>query len=83
MRAKMQVTGVEPYGEGEAQTSETLHLSAVAKSEGYGDDGADENNTFAKFTPTADAHLQIANPELFGKFAVGDEYYVDFTKVES
>jgi hypothetical protein len=60
-------------------TTETLRLRAVPRSEPYGEDGLDENNTFARFTPMAELHMVIANPALQGKFSVGQEFYVDFT----
>ena len=74
MRAKMRIDSVEKY-----DTNENLTMSAVCKAEGYPEDGSDENNTFAKFTPSAGLTICIANPELFGKFVVGQEFYVDFT----
>lgn len=77
MRAKMKVSSVTPCGE----TAEKLTFSAVGASS-YGDDGSDENNTYAKYTPSASVELTVANPELLGKFVEGECYYVDFTKVD-
>jgi len=76
MRAKMKVTSVEELDQGE-----NLHLAAVSKPEGYDSEGNDENNTFAKFTPSASAEMYINNPELKGKFKPDQEFYVDFTEV--
>jgi hypothetical protein len=76
MRAKMRVSRVENFSE----TSERLHFSAVSAKQ-YPSDGSDENNTFAKFTPSADLSMSITNPALVGKFTEGEEYYLDFTKV--
>lgn len=76
MRAKMRVNNVE---RSDNSNSETLHLSAVCKSEGYPADGSDENNSFARWTPSAEMKITVTNPELFGKFRVGQEFYVDFT----
>ena len=45
-------------------------------------DGLDEDNTFAKFSPSVDLGITIANPALWGKFAVGDKFYLDFTPAE-
>lgn len=78
MRAKMKVHNVIPHG----PSSETLQLSAVCPASGYPADGSDENNTFAKWTPNASLSIQITNPELVGKFPVGQSYYVDFTLAE-
>jgi len=56
-----------------------LVLSAVYKKDGYPEDGSDENNTFARFTPSATLTMVISNPELVGTFKSGEEYYLDFT----
>lgn len=56
-------------------------LSCVAKNGAYPEDGSDEDNTFAKFSPSGVLDMQIANPDLLGKFKVGDTFYVDFTPV--
>ncbi len=77
MRAKMKVTNVVKQGE----ACEELSFSAVSKSDGYPEDGSDENNTFARWTPTAELTMSITNPDLIGKFTEGQEFYVDFTPV--
>ncbi len=74
MRAKLEVTGVEKH-----EMCENLTFRAVGKAGAYPADGSDEDNTFAKFTPSANLSLGIANPALFGKFEVGQKFYVDFT----
>ena len=76
MRAKIKVTSVKP-----GETYEELTFNAVSKSDGYPADGSDENNTFAKWTPSAELNMTITNPNLIGKFTVGQEFYVDFTPV--
>lgn len=76
MRAKMKINSVLSFG-----TGETLKLSAVAKN-GYDSEGNDENNTYAKFTPSASLEITIMNPNLLGKFKVGEEYYLDFTPAQ-
>ena len=78
MRAKMRVSAVTPHNE----TWEELAFSAVSKSDGYPDDGSDENNSFAMWTPSAELKMSITNPALIGKFTVGQEFYVDFTAVD-
>lgn len=84
MRAKLKVVNIEALklsSEDESKTTqENLTFSAVCRSEGYPEDGSDENNTYAKWTPTADLQMIITNPALFGKFKVGDEFYVPFIK---
>ena len=84
MRAKMQVCFVEEhfFGPDKSKSSETLTMHAVAASK-YPEDGSDEDNTYAKFSPGADLKINIANPALFGKFAIGQKFYVDFTKADN
>lgn len=81
MRAKLQVgfVQVHNYGENGAVSQETLTMHAVSKSTAYPEDGSDEDNTFAKFSPGANLVINIANPALWGKFKVGEKYYVDFS----
>ena len=54
----------------------------VCKKDGYPEDGSDEDNTFAKFSPSGSLELVVANPALIGQFNPGDTYYLDFTKAE-
>ena len=68
-------------GNAPTKNSETLKMHAVAASK-YPEDGSDEDNTFAKFSPGADLSINIANPALWGKFKVGQKYYVDFTSAD-
>lgn len=84
MRAKMRLTKVDSYvnqynnPEGKV-TQENLTFNAVSKSEPYPADGSDEDNTFARWTPTAQLTMSVLNPNLLGKMKVGDIFYVDFT----
>lgn len=79
MRAKLQVSLVQEhfYGENGTKSHETLQMHAVCASQ-YDENGLDEDNTFAKFSPGASLVIQIANPVLFDKFKHGDKFYVDF-----
>lgn len=77
MKAKLKVVSVEK-GEGWEQ----LKFGAVAAKQ-YPSDGSDENNTYAKWTPTAQLSMTITNPSLHGQFEPGQEFYVDFTPAES
>lgn len=81
MRAKVSVGSVIPTGiDGDGKiTQERLVFHGVAKSDGYPADGTDENNTFAKWSPSVHFDMQVTNPALIGKFAPGDTFYVDFT----
>ena len=60
------------------KTCETLHMHAVA-AKSYPADGSDEDNTYAKWSPGANLQMNVANPNLWGKFKHGDKFYVDFT----
>lgn len=79
MRAKAKLNHIQ-YNQG----SETLVFNPVAKPSGYDETkGLDEDNTFAKYSPSGQFILTVANPALLGKFTIGETYYVDFTKVEA
>lgn len=75
MRAKMQLQKIEQHMYGE-----TLHFAAVARKDGYPEDGSDEDNTYAKFSPSGELRLHVANPALIGQFKPGEKYYLDFQK---
>lgn len=81
MRAKMGVTGVQEFYDGAdgAKSQETLSFSAVGASS-YPNNGHDEDNTYARYTPMASLNIAVMNPALFGKFKVGQKFYVDFTE---
>ena len=79
MRAKLRLHHIQKHdGHSGYPTTETLNFHAVAASK-YPEDGSDENNTFAKFSPSAILAINITNPDLVGKFEPGTEFYVDFT----
>jgi hypothetical protein len=75
MRAKFAVEAVENVSE----TQQNVYFRGVSGTWPYPADGSDENNTYAKFSPMAEARFGIANPNLRDAFAVGDEFYADFT----
>jgi len=74
-RAKMAIVNVERLSD----SMERLTFSAVAKSGSYPADGSDEDNTYAKYSPSGSLSLTVANPNLLGKFKQGEKYYLDFT----
>jgi len=78
MRAKLKIGAIVKHSE----TSESLKFYGVSRSDPYPADGSDENNTFAKFSPSVSLDIQIANPALIGKFEVGQTFYVDFTPAD-
>lgn len=73
MRAKMQIQSIKQVLGG---YSEVVEMAAV-----YGGSTNDEDNSFAKTTPSGKIELQIANKELHGAYKPGDTFYVDFTPV--
>lgn len=80
MRAKLQVSSVFPHrAEDGSTTSETLYFHGVSKSGGYPEDGSDEDNSFAKWSPSVNLQMQVTNPALFGQFEAGQKFYVDFS----
>lgn len=76
MRAKMQVSEVRRF-----QGQDTVTMNAVARS-GYPEDGSDEDNSYAKFSPSGTLSLTIANPTLLGKIQPGQKFYLDFKLAE-
>lgn len=48
----------------------------------YGIDGENEDNQFARHTPSGEIRLQITNPALKDTFVPGKVFYVDMTSVE-
>lgn len=82
MRAKLVVSHVEQIKDGNGVvTGESLNFSAVggdAVQNGYPADGNDEDNDYARWSPSASLSIYVANPALFGKLKQGDKYYVDF-----
>ncbi len=71
MRAKMQIQSILKNG-----YAEVVSMSAV-----YGGSTNDEDNSFAKTTPSGKIELTIANKELQGVYQPNDTFYVDFTPV--
>ena len=78
MRAKLHLESVTHHSHGH----ETLKFHAVCKSGSYPADGSDEDNTYAKFSPSASMEITVANPALIGKFTPGQKFYVDFTEAK-
>ena len=82
MRAKVRLTSIKPYPEEGTPSQESLTFNFPAKSGNYPADGSDEDQQFAKFSPSGSLSLTVANPNLIGKFAVGDTFYLDFVPIE-
>ena len=79
MRAKVKLNHIQHN-----QGSETLIFKKKKKKYGYNEtQGLDEDNTFAKYSPSGQFTLTVANPALLGCFTVGETFYVDFIKLEN
>jgi hypothetical protein len=48
----------------------------------YGPQGENEDNDFARYTPSGQLTMTVTNPNLINQFKEGDKYYIDFTKAE-
>lgn len=77
MRAKVRITAIENQGHQEKFT-----FNFPAKDGPYPADGSDEDQQFAKYSPSGSLSLTVANPNLVGKFEVGETFYLDFIPVE-
>lgn len=76
MRAKMQIGSIEVFNGG----AETLNLNCVTGNKPFGPEGENEDNTFARYSPSGSMKLTITNPFLAGKFKPGQKFYLDFTE---
>lgn len=78
VRAKFNVSEVADlrYSAGEGKNRERIKLSAVYAT------GAPEaeNVSFAKATPSGTIEILVDNPEVFGFFEPGREFYVTFDR---
>lgn len=80
MRAKLRVVGIQVFETMERKVTQMrVTMNAVGPSTAYPEDGTDENNTYAKWTPSAIFEASIMNPALFDSFKINAEFYVDFT----
>lgn len=77
MRCKVKITEVT-LGE----FCDQITARPVCKNGSYPESGLDEDNTFAKFSPSGEFKLTIANPALLGSFRPGQLFYVDWTPVD-
>jgi len=77
MRCKVTIQEVHLHG-----ATETIIARPVCKPGGYPPDGADEDNTFARWSPSGEFRLCIANPDLFDTYKPGQVFYVDWTPIE-
>lgn len=81
MRAKVNVNEcrvTKPYPGGMRYMD--VVMSPVAGK--FDDEGKSEDNTYSLWTPSGKIELVITNPALIDKLNPGDQFYVDFIKVE-
>jgi len=87
MRAKFRVSSVTPptVEVDPAQPTapaQTVQMYPVGPKGSYPADGSDEDNTYAKWSPSGSLSLTIVNPALSNKIKEGDVFYLDFTKAQ-
>jgi len=74
-RAKMMCSKVERTEDGQTEN--------VWFNSEYNNTDVPEDNTFSKFTPTANCYLCITNSILHGTFKEGEYYYFDIKPVDT
>lgn len=79
MIAKMYVQSSKPVMNGEIKVGEELEMSCVTDKP-FDQGGDSEDNSFAKWSPSGSFKIMTTNPNLWGKFIVGEKYYLNFTK---
>lgn len=74
MIAKFEVTKVTPSPN---YPAEELEFMAVTNKP-FDANGKSDDNSFARWTPSGSLKMTVQNPELLGKFNVGDKFYLTF-----
>lgn len=86
MRAKFRVNSVPPPTVVVSPGCEMAPTQAIVafpvSANGYPADGRDENNSYAKWSPSGKLELSITNPALSNRIKEGDTFYMDFTLCE-
>lgn len=70
VRAKFRVRSIEDFGQ-----SKTVNLHAVCPEPGE----IGENERYHRFTPFGELKMTVDNPAASDQFAIGAEFYLDFT----
>jgi hypothetical protein len=60
----------------EGANYQNVSLNAVTEGP-FDENGNNEDNTFAKYTPSGLLHLSVTNESAIGFFVVGQKYYLD------
>lgn len=74
VRAKFKCVSKQP-NQYNPQDGDVIKLSAVVS-------GSAENESFFKWTPSAEMSLATVNPSAAAQFEVGKEYYIDISLAE-
>lgn len=85
VRAKFYVTYKTPRPpiEGETAGGADIHMAAVSGDyDAEGNNAAEENRIFGKWTPNAHLEMGVDNPAAAAQFEPGKTYYLDFTPAE-
>ena len=75
MRAKFLVTKVEQVN----PTTQRVAMMAVSDAP-FSAEGASDDNSFARWTPSGELTMTITNPNLVGALPEGKKFYLDFTE---
>lgn len=79
VRAKLQCVDVAPFDNGATENPEKA--GEVVKFEArYDAADSEEDNSFSKYTPSANMTMCVTNPDVFGAFEVGKKYYFDIVE---
>jgi len=78
MIAKFELVSVKP----QSASAEELVFRAVTNKP-FDADGASDDNTFARWTPSGELKMNVQNPQLVGQFKVGQKFYLNFTPSEA
>ena len=81
IRCKLYIESIKQYGNNGEVTQEEIQFRAITSGKKNADD-VDEDNTFSKWTPSADFRMAVTNPVLIGKFKPGQKFYVDMVETE-
>jgi len=74
VRAKFRVFSITDYGYNKEIKLSAVYEGALGENE--------ENKRFTKATPSGELKMTVDNPYAADQFNIGDEWYMDFTKVE-
>lgn len=77
MRAMFQCSNLEEFKNQDGEiVQETISMTAVIA------DDNPEHNQFSEATPSGELVMMVSNPEAFGFFECGKDYYLDFSPAE-